>query len=137
MKPTINENDVILVKKCDINEINLKDVITFKKEEQIITHRVVNLRQEDGTTKFITKGDNNEINDDFIVEYTEIYGKQLFKIPKIGVIIEYIQKTNGIINLTILILIIFIFIGLKDKKKNIRRTKRRKYEIKKLRDNYN
>lgn len=136
MKPTLNENDVIIVKKYDIQEIHIGDIITFEKDKEIITHRIIDFKQEEGTTKFVTKGDNNEIRDNFIVDYKEIYGKQIFKISKIGTIVEFIQKSNGIINLIIIILIIFIFIYLKDRRRNERKTKRRKYEIKRLRDNY-
>jgi len=137
MRPKLNENDVIFVKKSLPDEIQKGDIISFTKENKIITHRIVNIKEENGKILYTTKGDNNEINDDFSVEYEEIYGKQLFKIPGIGLVVEYIQKTNGIINLIMIVLILFIFVNLKDKKKSIRRTKRRKYEIKKLRDNYN
>ena len=137
MKPGLNENDIIFVKDCNNKDINIGDVITFSKEEEIITHRVIDIIKEEETIEYITKGDNNEIEDNFIVQESEIYGKMILSIPKIGRIAQYIQNTNGFINLTIIILTIFIFISLNDKKKNMRRTKRRKYEIKRLRDNYN
>ena len=137
MQPVLNKNDVIFVKKCNIEEIEVEDIISFIKDDEIITHRVIEIKEENKTIKYRTKGDNNEIRDNFLVEYSEIYGKMLFKIPKIGIIVEYIQNSSGIINFTILVLIIFIFINLNDKKKSIRKTKRRKYEIKKIRDNYN
>ena len=137
MKPELNENDIIFIKECNDNEIELGDIITFSKEEEIITHRVIEIIGEGEEKEYITKGDNNEIEDDFRVEPSNVYGKMILSIPKIGIIAQYIQNTNGFINLTIIILTIFIFVSLNDKKKNIRRTKRKKYEIKRLRDNYN
>ena len=107
------------------------------QEGRTISHRINSITEENGQRKFRTKGDNNEIPDDFELEGNQIYGKVLFKIRGIGGIVGYIQNINGFINASILVLIVFALIGLRDKQKNTRKMKRRKYEIKKLRDNYN
>ena len=64
------------------------------------------------------------------------YGKHVFKIKKIGNIVSYIQNVRGLINIVIFAIIVFVLISLNDKQKNSRKIKRKKYEIKKIRDNY-
>jgi hypothetical protein len=64
MKPTFDENanGIRIVPKSE-DEINVGDIITYQLENSLIVHRVV----EKGTDKegvyFITRGDNNTIND--------------------------------------------------------------------------
>ncbi len=65
-----------------------------------------------------------------------MYGKVVFKIKKIGNIVSYIQNVRGLINIVIFAIIVFVLISLNDKQKNSRKIKRKKYEIKKIRDNY-
>ena len=88
------------------------------------------------TAKFITKGDNNEVRDQEPVEVQDVYGKVLFSIKKIGKAIHYIQNARGFINIAMFIVILFVLISLRDNQKNSRKIKRKKYEIKKIRDSY-
>ena len=66
----------------------------------------------------------------------QVFGRMLFRVRKIGKIVGYIQNVRGLINIVIFIFIVYILISLKEQKKNTRKIKRKKYEIKKLRDNY-
>ena len=70
------------------------------------------------------------------IEDNDVYGKVVFKIKKIGNIVSYIQNVRGLINIVIFAIIVFVLISLKDNQKNSRKIKRKKYEIKKIRDNY-
>lgn len=137
MEPTLEVDDVVIVKKTIPQELKVGDIVTFLEEERTISHRIIDITEVNGGLKFQTKGDNNEVPDNFNLDGNQIYGKVLFKISGIGGIVGYIQNINGFINGFILILIVFALIGLRDKQKNTRKIKRRKYEIKKLRDNYN
>ena len=137
MQPQLNINDVIVVKKCDIRDLNKNDIITFTKDEKIISHRIVKIIEKEHDRAFVTKGDHNKINDKGVVEKEQIYGKVIFSIPKVGKIIEYIQNEKSFIQVVVLIIIIFILINMKDEKKNRRKMIRKKYEIKKEREKYN
>lgn len=136
MEPELNVNDLVVVQKCDASQLQKGDIITFKQDEKVISHRILNITKEKETIKFETKGDNNKIPDSEKVEAEQVYGKVLFKIKKIGKFIGYIQNARGFINIAIFIVIVYIFVSLKDKQKNTRKMKRRKYEIKRMRDNY-
>lgn len=137
MEPTFYKDDLVVVKKCDLNQLQKGDIITFKQEDRIISHRIVAITKEKGEVRYITKGDNNDIQDKDSVELKNVYGKVLFSIKKIGKIVHYIQNARGLINIVMFIVITYILISLRDNQKNSRKIKRKKYEIKKLRDNYN
>ena len=136
MEPTLNINDVVVVQKCEPSQLQKEDIITFKQEERVISHRIIDIKKEKGIIKFETKGDNNEIPDSDLVEVGQIYGKVRFSIRKIGNIVNYIQNARGFINIAIFAVIVYILVSLRDKQKNTRKMKRKKYEIKKMRDNY-
>lgn len=137
MEPTFYKDDLVIVKKCKMQELQKGDIITFKQDDRTISHRMIAITQEDGEFKFITKGDNNDILDKETVEMKDVYGKVLFSVKKIGKFIHYIQNARGLINIVIFIIIIYVLISLRDNQKNSRKIKRKKYEIKKIRDNYN
>ena len=40
MEPTININDLIITKKCKQEDIKQGDIISYKKGDTIITHRI-------------------------------------------------------------------------------------------------
>ena len=136
MEPTLEINDVVVVQKCEPKRLQKGDIITFKQEERTISHRIVDITKTKDIIKFETKGDNNKISDPDFVEAEQVYGKVLFRIKKIGNIITYIQNVRGFINIAIFAIIVYILVSLRDKQKNTRKIKRKKYEIKKMRDNY-
>lgn len=137
MEPTFYKDDLVVVEKCQINELNKGDIITFKQDGRTISHRILGITKEKDGVKFITKGDNNEVQDKETVDINNVYGKVLFSIAKIGSAVHYIQNARGFINVFIFIIIVYILVSIKDTKKNKRKMKRKKYEIKKIRDNYN
>lgn len=136
MEPIINVNDLIIIKNCTVEELEVGDIITYrKKDKSIVTHRIVDIEKND-TIEYTTKGDNNNIEDDEKISYDQICGKYLFKIEKAGKFVEILQKGNGIISIIIIILILVILKNSNDKKKEERKRIREKYEIKKKRDEY-
>lgn len=99
MQPSFSAGDMVFVKDKPINEIAANDVITFKEMDQkLITHRVV------GQTKqgFVTKGDNNNVEDEKIVKPDDVVGTHAFTIPKAGYVSKFVSSPMGI---TLLILI--------------------------------
>lgn len=136
MQPTLQINDIIITKKTEINTLQKRDIITFEQNGKVISHRIVQIINKKDSKVFVTKGDNNSINDEDYVTEEQIYGKVIFHIPKIGGIVEYIQNKAGFIRMIFLVIIFFIIICLRDDKKNKRKMIRKKYEIKKEREKY-
>lgn len=136
MEPTFYKDDLVVVKKCKESELQKGDVITFKNDDRTISHRIEDITKDKGEIKFITKGDNNEVKDQEMVKTQDVYGKVLFSIKKIGKFVHYIQNVRGFINIVMFIVILYVLISLRDNQKNTRKIKRKKYEIKRIRDNY-
>ena len=136
MEPTLEINDVVVVKTCEATQLQKGDIITFQQDGRIISHRILDITKDKKIIKFRTKGDNNEIPDSDLIPENQVYGKVLFSIKKIGKIISYIQNIRGLINIVFFVIIVYILVSLRDKQKNTRKMKRKKYEIKKIRDNY-
>ena len=137
MEPTFYKDDLAVVKKCKLGELQKGEIITFKQDDRIISHRIYMITKGREKIEFITKGDNNAVQDKDPVQFQDVYGKVIFTIPKIGKVVHYIQNARGFVNILIFVIIVYILISLKDKQKNTRKIKRKKYELKKLRDNYN
>lgn len=90
MLPTIKVYDVVVNLKID-DPVKLKegDVITFISQSKInygetITHRINKITYDNGTYYFTTKGDNNLVPDETPVEFNNIIGKVVLKIPQLG-----------------------------------------------------
>ncbi len=119
METQIYAGDVAVVKVVNTDEIKENDIIAFKKNNIVTTHRVVEITEENGGKKFITKGDNNNTLDDGYVLDEEIEGKYQFSIPKLGTVLMFIQKPSGFIICIFAILIFgLIYILIRNQKIN-------------------
>ena len=85
MKPRLNLGDMVFVKEVTIEELNKNDIISYKDENSIVTHRIKDIEIVDGIKYFITKGDNNNTKDNCEVSINDIEGKLIFSIPLIGI----------------------------------------------------
>lgn len=103
MMPKYNPGDVVLVAKTNLDKLDNNDVITFKINENTVTHRIVQKTDEG----FITKGDNNNVNDLEVITKEKILGKVIFKIPKIGFILQ-ILSTPYIVSIEMILMGLFI-----------------------------
>ena len=128
MSPTINVNDLIVVKKVPENEIKINDIISFKKDNDIITHRITDIKDIYNTRIYTTKGDNNETSDTSNVIYDQIEGKYLFKISKAGKIIVFLKNKVTFMIILVLLLMLYLFDRKKINKKIKRKEKRINYE---------
>lgn len=87
MYPELQRGDGIIVKKLtDEEKDNLKvgDIIAFKDGGFIITHRIIEITEEDGKKIYQTKGDNNTSKDVTKKGKDDIIGIVKIKIPYIG-----------------------------------------------------
>lgn len=60
MQPVFEYGDAILLKKINPEEIRNNDIIVFNRDGVIVSHRVIKVAKEPGTTYFYTKGDSNK-----------------------------------------------------------------------------
>ena len=74
MQPTYSRGDIVIYKRNDPSEIQVNDILVFKRGNHIITHRVVEIRGEGEDRRFIVKGDNNLAADDYSVSNDDVRG---------------------------------------------------------------
>lgn len=89
MEPLIHPGDVILLHQIrseeQIRGLEIGDIIQFKREGVLITHRIIEIEEDElKNLSFHTKGDNNSVEDSQIVHPNDIRGFFLGTIPKIG-----------------------------------------------------
>lgn len=106
METTINIGDLVIVKKVNSSSIHAGDIIAFKNGNIVISHRVKEVINDSGTYKFKTKGDNNNVADDFIVNSDAIEGIFVNKIPGLGSILLFLGKPIGLLMVILVIIIV-------------------------------
>lgn len=106
METTINIGDLVIVKKVNSSSIHIGDIIAFKNGNIVISHRVKEIINDSGTYKFKTKGDNNNVADDFIVNSDAIEGIFVNKIPGLGSILLFLGKPIGLLMVILVIIIV-------------------------------
>lgn len=133
MESEIYTGDLIIVKQVEISELKKGDIIAFytdNTKKTIITHRIIDIVKEDGTTKFITKGDNNNTKDSGEVEASLVVGKyQNIRFQGLGNAAMFLQTPTGmciIISIPILILIIGQYVQSKKDKKELEELRKQK-----------
>lgn len=97
METEIYSGDVAVVKEVDLKEINKNDIIAFKEDDIVITHRVIDIINENGTIKYKTKGDNNNVEDSGYVLEEQVEGKYQFKVRRLGNFAMFAQTPIGMI----------------------------------------
>lgn len=115
MTPSINVYDVILIKKTDVTDLEVGDIITFKSTNKFfgntpITHRIVEILDTENGIRYKVKGDANAIEDEEKVIPTNILGKVMLKFPNLGKIQFFLTSKKGwvaIILLPTLLIIIY------------------------------
>ena len=101
MLPTFAQGDLIICKQVDdLNALKENDVITFwtiidgKKVKN--THRIVEIVNTDGVRSFITRGDNNSIDDDIPVYAGDLIGKWTdVRLAGVGKAVNFLRTKTG------------------------------------------
>lgn len=104
--------DLVIVKEVDVDELQEGDIIAFRSDDIVITHRIVDIIEEDGVKKFETKGDNNNSKDSGYVTADQIEGKFVLKISKLGNLAMFVQTPTGIIACLAIPIILLILVEL-------------------------
>ena len=90
MQPTMNPGDIAIVAKVPTDTIKPGDIIQYITPDATIIHRVIDTTGSKGSKVFVTKGDANTQPDDPILQ-SQVLGKVLFTIPKLGWISVYLK----------------------------------------------
>lgn len=108
MAPTIEKGDIVIIKIGD--EIRENDIITYKKNNVLITHRIMNI---DGDT-IIAKGDYNNTEDEPITK-SQVIGKTVFIVHNVEIWKKVFTDMHVIIPVVITIILFILMISYKEK----------------------
>lgn len=100
----IEIDDLIFIKNCTAADLDVGDVVSFMEGKIVVTHKILEKQNgEDGSIQFITGGINNLNEDGDIVKDTEpvteanVIGEYMFRIPKLGAVVYFMQQPLGMI----------------------------------------
>ena len=102
MLPEISSGDLIIAEKIDAGQIKVGDVISFfdpaGNGSSVVTHRVIEIVEENGVTKWRTRGDNNNTEDKVLVPFENLVGIWTgTRIAGAGSVAMFLQTTPGLI----------------------------------------
>lgn len=102
MLPEISSGDLIIVSQADPASVKVGDVIAFfdpaSKGSSVVTHRVIEIVEKDGVTKWKTRGDNNNTEDRELVPFENLVGIwKGIRIAGAGHVAMFMQTTPGLI----------------------------------------
>lgn len=101
MYPQIKSGDLIICNTTEAEDIIEGDVISFfdpmGSGTAVVTHRVLEVIDEDGELSFRTKGDNNNAEDQVLVPADNLVGIYRSRIPALGNVAMFMQTTPGLI----------------------------------------
>lgn len=118
MLPEYQISDVIIVGNKDYDKIKVGDDLVYMGEEdtykdKIITHRVINIENKDGTYYYTTKGINNPLEDP-IVSQKQVYGVVKYKTVILSFFSHILNNTYGFYFLVFIPIALLIFLEILD-----------------------
>ena len=121
MSPTIEEGDIIIGNRISLEAaaaLKEQDIITFVTDDldgdnkrDLNTHRIISVNTpEFGEVSYITKGDNNPIEDSHVVYASDVISiYDGTRIKGLGKVFNFLQSPNGFL-ITIVIPLLLFFV---------------------------
>ena len=100
MQPTLHAGDIIITQETPIQTLHINDIITYRSPENtknLVTHRIVNIINDNHVLTFQTKGDANKDPDHYVVASDRIVGRMILIIPYAGYIAQISHSFIGYI----------------------------------------
>lgn len=91
MEPLFSPGDLLIYRQESTYQAG--EVILFRQEDSLITHRIV----EERNNQFKTKGDANNVEDEGLTNTTQIEGKLILVIPAIGKAVLFFKTPLGML----------------------------------------
>ena len=130
MVPEIYSGDLIICHTIDAEDVKTGDVIAFfdpaGNGTSIVTHRVIEVINENGEIEFKTQGDNNNTEDRLPVPSDSLVGIYKTRIAGLGNVAMFMQSSTGLIVCVVLPIVLLVAYDM---------IRRRLYEKKKDDDN--
>ena len=137
MEPSIMTGDMVFVKETDPDSLKVGDVIAYKSGSAVVTHRIVEVKSENGETRYVTQGDANNAADQGLVKPADVEGIYQRRVAGAGNLAMFMQTTTGMILFVVCPLVLFVLWGVirrqLESRKEVSRTKELEMELERLR----
>ena len=137
MEPSIMTGDMVFVKETDPDSLKVGDVIAYKSGSAVVTHRIVEVKSENGETRYVTQGDANNAADQGMVKPADVEGIYQRRIAGAGNLAMFMQTTTGVILFVVCPLVLFVLWDVirrqLESRKEMSRTKELEMELERLR----
>lgn len=104
MIPEIEVGDIVIIN--DTQDVRINDIIAFRRDSNVIVHRIISKMEVNGKTMYQTKGDNNNIPDTELVDVSDIEGIYINKIPYVGKLLMFLYNNLAIVVVVIVLILI-------------------------------
>jgi signal peptidase len=128
MKPAINMGDLVItgpVGGLFIGAIEEGDIVTYRRGDELVTHRVISI---EGDT-LVTQGDAVEDPDPWPVTLSDVSGVYMLKIPYLGYLANFVRTKFGWFLVIILPAIALVALFVRDIFKELRRRSKNAKEV--------
>ena len=118
MQPALGVGDVVLTERRSPLSVRPGDVVTFKDPSrggELVTHRVESMERSGPMVAFVTKGDANDVEEEWSVAADGQIGGVVLSVPKVGYVLQWAGTREGklgLIALPALLLILLELVGL-------------------------
>jgi len=130
MEPAIKTGSVVVVKS--VSDYKVGDVITFgpySKTKVPTTHRIFDVKVENGQPVYITKGDANNAPDQRQVAKREIIGKVLLDVPYVGYAVAAAKTPAGFTAIIIIPAAVIIYDEVRKIWEEVKKMRKRKDDV--------
>ena len=117
MEPALPVGTIVITQQS--STYNKNDIIAFKKDDKTVTHRIVEVKNENNVFSYKTRGDANNVDDIDLVRKDNILGKMVFLIPFLGSFVLYLKTIPGFLIFIVLPAIIYIIFEIFNIKKEM------------------
>lgn len=112
MYPEFESGDLIICHTKDAEEIKSGEIIAFfdpsSSGTAIVSHRVIDVVNENGEVSFKTKGDANNAEDTALVPAEKLVGVYKLRLKGLGNVALFMQTTQGLVICVVCPILLFV-----------------------------
>ena len=118
METEIMTGDLVVTREIDTSKLKVGDIVAFKKDGYVTTHRIKEINEAEGQKQYITKGDNNNVEDEGYITDDMIEGLYKHKISGLGNLAMFVQTPSGMVIALSIPLILLILMQVSNGRKD-------------------
>ena len=111
MAPVFYSGDMIVIKECKPSTLREGDIITFhtiiNNEYALNTHRIAEIRVNGDVRSYVTKGDNNAVEDTHVISDGDIVGLYIGKVAGLGKVMTFLSSSTGFLLVIVMPMLLF------------------------------